>query len=76
MVQEHDQVVLACQRPALGLEPGDVGVVVHVHAAGAAFVVEFMSLDGRTVGVQTLQASQLRPVSASAVPHERPRAPD
>ncbi|MCU0922983.1 MAG: DUF4926 domain-containing protein [Burkholderiaceae bacterium] len=69
-------MVLACQLPALGLEPGDVGVVVHVHAAGAAFVVEFMSLDGRTVGVQTLQASQLRPVSASAVPHERPRAPD
>lgn len=74
MVQEHDQVVLACPLPALGLEPGDVGVVVHVHAAGAAFEVEFMSLDGRTIGVQTLDASQLRPVSASAVPHQRLRA--
>lgn len=74
MYQEHDQVVLACPLPALGLEPGDVGVVVHVHAAGAAFVVEFMSLDGRTVGVETLEAGQLRPVSASAVPHERLRA--
>lgn len=71
MYQEHDQVVLACPLPALGLEPGDVGVVVQVHAAGAAFVVEFMSLDGRTVGVETLGADQLRPVSASAVPHER-----
>ena len=74
MYLEHDQVVLACPLPALGLEPGDVGVVVHVHPAGAAFVVEFISLDGRTIGVETLQASQLRQVSASAVPHERLRA--
>ncbi len=74
MHQEHDQVVLACALPALGLEPGDVGVVVHVHAAGAAYVVEFMSLDGRTIGLETLHSSQLRTVSASAVPHERLRA--
>lgn len=74
MHKEHDQVVLACPLPALGLEPGDVGVVVHVHAAGAAYEVEFMSLDGRTIGVETLQPLQLRPVSASAVPHERLRA--
>jgi hypothetical protein len=74
MVQEHDQVVLACPLPALGLEPGDVGVVVQVHGEGAAFVVEFMSLDGRTIGVQALEAAQLRPVSASAVLHERMRA--
>ena len=74
MHQEHEQVVLASPLPALGLESGDVGVVVHVHGAGVAYVVEFMTLDGRTVGVQTLEASQLRPVSASAVPHERLRA--
>ena len=74
MAQEHDQVVLTCPLPALGLEPGDIGVVVYVHAAGTAYVVEFMSLDGRTIGVQTLDASQLRQVSASAVPHERVRA--
>ena len=72
--QEHAQVVLASPLPALGLEPGDVGVVVHVHAQGAAYEVEFMSLDGRTIGVQTLHANQLRAVSASAVPHERVRA--
>lgn len=78
MFQEHAQVVLASPLPALGLEPGDVGVVVHVYAgtdeSGAAYEVEFMSLDGRTIGVQTLLASQLRAVSASAVPHERVRA--
>lgn len=74
MYPEHSQVVLTCPLPALGLEPGDVGIVVHVHGAGAAYEVEFMSLDGRTIGVQTLAASQLRRVSASAVPHERVRA--
>ena len=74
MYQEHSQVVLTCPLPALGLEPGDVGIVVHVHGAGAAYEVEFMSLDGRTIGVQTLDVSQLRQVSASAVPHERVRA--
>lgn len=67
-------MVLTCPLPALGLEPGDMGVVVHVHAAGGACVVEFISLDGRTIGVETLEASQLRPVSDSAVPHERLRA--
>lgn len=72
--QEHAQVVLACPLPALGLEPGDVGVVIHVHGQGAAYEVEFISLDGRTIGLQTLEAHQLRPVSASAVPHERLRA--
>ena len=74
MFQEHAQVVLACRLPALGLEPGDVGVVVQVHGQGAAYEVEFMSLDGRTIGLETLEAHQLRPVSASAVPHERLRA--
>ena len=74
MFQEHAQVVLACPLPALGLEPGDVGVVVHVHANGAAYEIEFISLDGRTVGLQTLQAHQLRAVSGGAVPHERVRA--
>jgi hypothetical protein len=76
MVQKHDQVVLTCPLPAPELALGDVGAVLHVHGEGAAFVVEFMSLDGRTIGVQTLAAEQLRPVSASVVPHERLRIAD
>lgn len=74
MFQEHDQVVLTGPVPALGLELGDRGVVVHAHAHSAGYEVEFLSLDGRTLGVQTLLASELRPVSAGAVPHERLRA--
>ena len=66
MFQEHAQVVLACPLPALGLEPGDVGVVVHVHGQGAAYEVEFMSLDGRTIGLKTLEACHLRPITGQS----------
>ena len=74
MFQEHSQVVLNCPVPALGLEPGDIGVVVHVHAGGVAYEVEFLTLDDRTIGVQTLTAEQLRRASAMAVLHERLRS--
>ena len=71
MFQEHSQVVLNCPVPALGLEPGDIGVVVHAHPGGLAYEVEFLSLDDRTVGVKTLKADQPRHVAAIAVPRER-----
>ena len=74
MFQEQSQVVLNCPVPVLGLEPGDIGVVVHVHAGGVAYEVEFLTLDDRTIGVQTLTAEQLRRASAMAVPQERLRS--
>ena len=43
MLKEHSQVVLKKPVPNLGLEPGDVGVVVHIHAQGAAYEVEFLT---------------------------------
>ena len=39
MYKEHAQVVLTCRLDALGLEPGDVGTVVHVHGQGASYEV-------------------------------------
>ena len=56
MLNEHTQVVLVRPVPGLGLKPGDVGVVVHVHEQGQAYEVEFLSLEGRTIGVQTTRA--------------------
>lgn len=56
MITEHASVVLTENIPASGLEAGDVGVVVHVHREGKAYEVEFMSLDGGTVVIQTLEA--------------------
>ena len=71
MFDEHAQVVLKRPLPDLGLEPGDVGVVVHTYAKGAAYEVEFLSLDGNTIGVSTVAAADLRQASGRAVLHER-----
>jgi hypothetical protein len=73
MIKEHDRVVLKADIPREGLEAGDVGTVVHVHPKGEAFEVEFLTLEGETVSVTTVGASQLRPVGPQDVTHARPR---
>lgn len=71
MIHEHDCVVLTSDLPASGLEAGDVGTVVHVHAGGAAFEVEFVTMTGATVAVATVPATQLRPVGRQDISHVR-----
>lgn len=71
MMKEHERVVLTTALPAEGLESGDVGTVVHVHRDGQAYEVEFVTLDGRTAAVVTLEASQVRPVSRREITHAR-----
>ena len=71
MLTEHSQVVLKKPLPHIGLEPGDVGVVVQVHNNGEAYEVEFLTMSGATIGVETLLASDLRCASGSAIVHER-----
>jgi hypothetical protein len=74
MIREHDRVVLTTNVAEEGLEAGDVGTVVHVHGQGEAYEVEFMTLDGETIAVATLRASQVRPVSRREMTHARPLA--
>jgi hypothetical protein len=71
MITEHASVVLTEDIPTSGLEAGDVGVVVHIHRDGKAYEVEFMSLDGGTLAIQTLEAWQLREARSRDVPHVR-----
>ena len=71
MIREHDRVVLKTPVPAEGLEAGDVGAVVHVYRDGQAYEVEFVTLDGRTVAVVTLEADQVRPVHKREITHAR-----
>jgi len=71
MIKEHDCVVLTQDIPEEGLQARDVGTVVHIHAKGAAYEVEFMTLTGRTVAVATIKASQVRPVSSRDISHVR-----
>jgi len=71
VIKEHDRVVLTAELPAEKLTAGDVGTVVHVHRAGEAFEVEFVSLDGETVAVVTLERAQVRPVGSREITHAR-----
>jgi hypothetical protein len=71
MIREHDTVVLVAAVPTEGLLPGDVGAVVHVYRDGQAYEVEFMTLEGKTAAVITLEASQVRPVGHREIAHAR-----
>ena len=71
MIKEHDRVVLRKEIPEQGLKTGDVGTVVHVYKKGGAFEVEFVTLDGETVAIATLVASQIRPVQRKEITHAR-----
>lgn len=73
MIREHSSVVLTEAIPSAGLEAGDVGVVVHVHQNGDAYEVEFLTLDGNTIAVETLTARQVRAASSGDIPHVRAR---
>lgn len=72
MLKELDRIVLLTDVAADGLQAGDVGTIVHVHANGKAFEVEFISLAGDTVAVASLAAEQVRPVGERDMTHVRP----
>jgi hypothetical protein len=69
MIQELDTVILVKDYPDQGLVKGDMGAVVMVHNEGKAFEVEFVTLAGGALGVLTLFADEIRPISARDVPH-------
>ena len=71
MINEHERIVLTMAVPSEGLEAGDVGTVVHVYSDGLACEVEFTTLDGKTVAVLTLEASQVRPAGEHEITHAR-----
>ena len=69
MIKELDLVVLRKSVPEQGLEAGDVGTVVLVHKRRGAFEVEFLTPDGETVAVATLNSSQVRPALKKEIAH-------
>jgi uncharacterized protein DUF4926 len=74
MIREHERAVLKVSVPAEKLEAGDVGTVVHVYRDGQAYEVEFLTLDGRTAAVVTLESDQVRPVGQREITHAREMA--
>jgi hypothetical protein len=71
MIKEHDCVVLTEDLAAEGLKAGDIGTVVHIHAGGAGYEVEFMTLAGQTFAVVTLLPAQVRAITPRDVAHVR-----
>jgi hypothetical protein len=71
MMNEHDRVVLLKDLPSAGLAAGDVGTIVHLYADRAAFEVEFVSLDGHTRAVETLDITDVRGVTSRDMTHAR-----
>jgi len=71
MVQELDTVVLTHDISEYGLERGDVGAVVHCYKDGFVFEVEFVTADGKTIAVLTLNQADIRPISGREVLHTR-----
>lgn len=67
MTALYSRIELAGEKLAVG----DVGTVVHVYRAGKAFEVEFVSLEGETVAVVTLEPGQIRPVERREIAHAR-----
>lgn len=70
-MHELDLGVLIHGVPEHGLVEGDIGTIVHVHEAGAAFEVEFVLASGDTVAVLTLTAAEVRPLEGSEILHSR-----
>ena len=74
VINEHTQIVLTA--PVFGdegeeLQPGDVGVIIHIHPGGEAFVVEFLTLNGDTAAIATVLLSQTRQVTDKDIIHTR-----
>lgn len=63
-LEEESFGVSAGDLPEEGLKEGDQGVVVEVLGAGAAYVNELLSNEGRTVALPTLRPEDLRLVKA------------
>jgi len=71
MIRELENVVLTADLPEHGLCKGDIGTVALVHRGGEGFEVEFVALDGETVAVVSLLASQVRPIGEREIAHAR-----
>jgi hypothetical protein len=74
-MRDRECVVLTRDMEAHGLEQGDVGAVVYCYADGSAFEVEFVTGQGRTIAVLTLEATDIRPVQRGEILHVRALAP-
>ena len=70
-IKEHDLVVLLRPSPEHGLAKGDVGAVVHAYDDGRGLEVEFVTGEGATVAVLTLERTDVRLMRKGEILHAR-----
>ena len=75
MVRELDTVVLTHAIKEHGLEGGDIGAVVHCYPEGTAFEVEFLTAEGKTIVLLTLNETEVRPLGGNEILHVRELTP-
>jgi hypothetical protein len=71
VIRELDTVVLTRDVAEHGLKRGDIGAVVHCYPDGSAYEVEFVTAEGKTVGILTLSGDEIRPVGGDEILHVR-----
>lgn len=71
MTRELETVVLTRDLPEYGLSCGDIGVIVHCYKGNMAFEVEFVTGNGETVAVATLESKDVRPMYSNEIFHAR-----
>jgi len=71
MFNELETVVLAHDLKDHNLTRGDVGTVVHSYACGKAYEVEFVTGEGKTIAVVTLEKSDIRSMQRQEILHVR-----
>jgi len=71
VIAELERVILTEDLPEYGLKVGDIGTVVLIHREGEGYEVEFAALDGETLAVTTVLASQVRPSMRKEIAHAR-----
>ncbi len=70
-MKELDTVVVNKDIPDHGIECGDIGVVVYTYEDKSAVEVEFVSGEGTTLGVITLQSEDVRLMKKDEILHVR-----
>ncbi len=71
MLKELETVVINTDIPEYDLIKGDIGVIVHLYSKGEAAEVEFVSGEGKIVGIVTIPKENIRQIAPDEIFHVR-----
>lgn len=74
MLDNFGTVVLSHDVKKYGLEAGDIGTVVHSYSGEKAIEAEFLTAEGKTVAVLTLDPNDIRKPAKNEILHVRESA--